>query len=183
MKKFYRDLVAGVLGTCPFGISAAWAQNGGTSDALSTGAPPWFAYLIIFLVVIGAIVSILLIRRAAANSKWSLTDALSEEVTVTAMTSDGSGGQKPLLDSAGAPMSVTVLCASSSRLIALMGLMVIMLMFLGFGTFALYRFAATGAMPSGINDVVKFLVAGLTMFAPYLVNKFASIFESLTPKA
>ena len=33
-----------------------------------------------------------------------------------------------------------------------------------------------------LDKVQGFLVSGLTLFAPYLVNKFASVFESLAPK-
>ena len=29
---------------------------------------------------------------------------------------------------------------------------------------------------------IHFLMSGMTLFAPYVVNKFASMFESLTPK-
>lgn len=63
-----------------------------------------------------------------------------------------------------------------------MGMIVILLMFLGFGAFALYSFAKTGNMPDSIDKVVNFLVAGLTLFAPYVVNKFSKVFESLSPK-
>ena len=58
---------------------------------------------------------------------------------------------------------------------------VILLMFLGFGIFSIYSFAKTGVMPNTEN-IVNFLVAGLTLFAPYLVNQFASLFEKLAPK-
>ena len=61
-------------------------------------------------------------------------------------------------------------------------MVVILLLFLGFVSVFMYRFAETGEAPAGTADAVKFLVAGLTLFAPYLVNKFASVFESLSPK-
>jgi hypothetical protein len=63
-----------------------------------------------------------------------------------------------------------------------MGMLVILLMFLGFGSFALFHFAMTGKMPGDIDQIVNFLVAGMTLFAPYVVNKFSSLFESLAPK-
>lgn len=180
---YYASGIALVAAIILSGLASARADTEGAPNALTAQPPAWLVYIVIILVIGGAIVSILLIRQAAAKSKWSLVDALSEEVTITAMTTDAAGIEQPLLNPAGAPVSVTELRASSSRLIALMGLMAILLMFLGFGSFALYRFAAEGQMPQGINDVVKFLVAGLTMFAPYVVNKFASIFESLSPKS
>ena len=46
----------------------------------------------------------------------------------------------------------------------------------------MYRFAITGEMPRGIDDVIDFLLAGLALFAPYVANKFSSLFESLAPK-
>jgi hypothetical protein len=67
-------------------------------------------------------------------------------------------------------------------MVALMGMIVILLMFIAFGSFSLFYFAKTGTMPSSIDEVVEFLVAGLTLFAPYAVNKFSSLFEGLAPK-
>ena len=139
------------------------------------GAPePWFIYTVVIIVLVGAILALSFIRAAlsASTTKWSLADALSEEITVTEPTEDPKVSKE-----------VTKLCASSSRLVALMGMIVLLLMFLGFGTFALYSFGKTGKLPSSINKVVHFLLAGLTLFAPYTVNKFASVFESLSPKA
>ena len=89
---------------------------------------------------------------------------------------------KPIMDASDKPLMVTKLYASSSRLMALMGTIVILLMFLAFGSFSLFAFAKTGEMPKSINEVVKFLVAGLTLFAPYAVNKFSKLFEGLSPK-
>lgn len=63
-----------------------------------------------------------------------------------------------------------------------MGTLVILLMFLGFGSIALYSFANTGTLPDSMDKVVNFLLAGMTLFAPYAVNKFSKIFESLSPK-
>lgn len=37
-------------------------------------------------------------------------------------------------------------------------------------------------MPDDIDRIVDFLVAGMTLFAPYVVNKFSSLFEGLAPK-
>lgn len=36
--------------------------------------------------------------------------------------------------------------------------------------------------PKDTEEVIRFLVAGLTLFAPYAVNKFASLFQGLAPK-
>jgi hypothetical protein len=57
-----------------------------------------------------------------------------------------------------------------------------MMMFIGFGVFILYSFAFGDGVPAGLDDVRNFLLVGMTMFAPYVVNKFASVFDWMTPK-
>lgn len=129
----------------------------------------WFVYSVIVVVLLGCIYTLLLVCKYLSNSStWSLSDALSEEVEVTESDKDS----KPILKK---------MCASSSRLIALMGMIVIVMMFIGFGAFSMYHFAMTKQMPP-INEVRNFLLTGLTLFAPYTVNKFSNIFESLSPK-
>ena len=155
----------------------AWAQD-------TDWAAPHVGvvYVVIFTVLIGSLLAILFIRAALGNSEWSLADALSEESEVTLMATNAAGQREAKLDASGKPVMVTEMRASSSRLIALMGMMSILLMFIGFGTFALFSFAYTGSMPADINKVISFLAAGLTLFAPYVVNKFSGMFESLAPK-
>jgi len=159
--------------------SPAWAQ-----DVPKWAAPePWFVYTVVIVLFIGSLLTLLLIRAALSSSKWSLADALSEEAEVTSMETDPAGGVKPRLDaSSGKPLMVTEMRSSTSRLIAFMGMIVILLMFLGFGAFALYSFGKTGDMPDSTDKIVNFLFAGLTLFAPYVVNKFSTAFESLSPK-
>lgn len=141
-----------------------------------TPPPDWFTYSVIGIVVVGAIVSMLLVRAALTATKtWSLSDALSEETEVSSIV-DG----KPQINTAtNEPITVVLMMASTSRLIAFMGMLVLILMFVGFGSFALYGFAVSGTLPASMDQVGKFLLAGMTLFAPYAVNKFASMFESL----
>lgn len=141
----------------------------------------WLIYAVISIIFFGSLISVALIRSALSSSEWSLADALSEEAKVTLLEPDGDKGFKPKLDAAGNPVMITELRASSSRMIAFVGMLLILLMFLGFGIFSIYSFAKTGVMPNTEN-IVNFLVAGLTLFAPYLVNQFASLFEKLAPK-
>jgi hypothetical protein len=156
-------------------LAAAVPANAAMDDP---GAPaPWFVYGVIIVVLVAGLIALLLIRAAVAGSTWSLADALSEDTEVTARLPDGG-----VMMHESKPVTVVEMRASSSRLIALMGMMAILLMFLGFGAFALFRFAMTGEMPDDIDEVVNFLLAGLTLFAPYLVNKFSGLFEGLAPK-
>ncbi len=142
----------------------------------------WFVYTIIGVVLFGSILAILFIRKALSTISWKLGDALSEDVELS-LTTNTDGKEEVKLDASGKPTMVTVMRASVSRLIAMMGMMVILFIFIGFGTFTLYSYAFTGEMPLSTDMVIKFLSGGLTLFAPYLVNKFASIFETLSPKA
>jgi hypothetical protein len=159
-----------------------WAQTSGAVQGAWAAPRAWFVYAVLAVVLFGTLVSIVLIRAALAHSRWSLADALSEEVEVTATVQTAAGDQEPKLDASGKPFMITEMRASSSRVIALMGMMAILLMFMGFGVFALYSFAFTGAMPAQIDKVIYFLLSGMTLFAPYVVNQFRSIFESLAPK-
>jgi hypothetical protein len=82
-------------------------------------------------------------------------------------------------------VALVVLAASVLSLLmirsALMGTVVILLLFLGFGAVAIFSFASTGSLPKSMDQVVSFLLAGLTLFAPYAVNKFSKVFEGLMP--
>ena len=132
----------------------------------------------------GIVVGLGTIRASLQGREdWSLADALSEEVTITEIGPDG----KPVRDEQKAPLAVTVMKASSSRLIALIGLVSILMIYLGFGFAAVARFAANGVFSAeeqaSLDTAMKFVFAGVTMFAPYLVNKFASVFDWMTPKA
>ena len=142
----------------------------------------FFVYTIIGVVVCGSFLAILFIRAALSTTNWNLGAALSEEVEISLVTRNAEGKEEVKLD-AGKPTMVTVMSASVSRLIALMGMMVILFIFIGFGVFTLYSFACTGEMPASTDMVIKFLAGGLTLFAPYVVNKFSAIFETLSPKA
>ena len=61
-----------------------------------------------------------------------------------------------------------------------MGMMVIVFLFVGFGVFAMFSFGVTGALPNSMDTLIKFLAAGMTLFAPYVVNKFASLFSGIS---
>jgi hypothetical protein len=132
------------------------------------------------LIVLGVLAALafMLLVRALAASKWSLNDAISEEITVTLFDADGA----PVKDAQGAPQQVTKLGASTSRLIALMGLFAILLLYLGFGAVVLYYFGTGQGAAPGLMDATKFLLSGMTLFAPYVVNKFASVFQLPTAK-
>jgi hypothetical protein len=161
-------------GTVAQGAEAGKNENTKNTDSAQSKewvAPePEFIYIIIGIIfLLTPFLGLILIQRALSDSKFSLADALSEEVTITSK------------DAAGNSAEITELRASSSRMIAFIGMLLILLMFMGFGIFSLYSFAKTGVMPE-TDNIINFLVAGLTLFAPYFVNQFASLFEKLAPK-
>ncbi len=126
-----------------------------------------------------ALASLTVVRQLLKQQSWSLTDALSEEVELSVVDTDG----RPILDAAGTPLKTTQLKASVSRLIALFGLIGILMSYLGFGLVLLVAFAESATLSAetiaSATAIVKFLLAGLTLFAPYLVNRFSAVFEGL----
>jgi hypothetical protein len=162
--------------TSSCGIAQAAAENAPTVP------PPnvVLVYAVVAIVLIGTIIAFAATKAALAKSSWSLADALSEEADIT-FAQKQDGVLTPKFDDNMKPIMITELCASSSRLIAFIGLIAILMMFMGFGVFVLYSFAMGGGVPSGLDQVYKFLLAGMTMFAPYIVNKFASVFDWIAP--
>lgn len=149
-----------------------WADN------TPTATPDWFVYTVVGLSIFTIFIGIAVFGGRLVNDQsWSLAAAVSEEIQVTALEIDGKNIK---YKSDGTQEMLTKLGASSSRLIAFLGTLVILGLFIGFGIFALVEFGKTGKMPSGMGDAIKFLVGGLTLFAPYAVNQFSGIFNSLT---
>ncbi len=133
----------------------------------------WFIYAVIIVVFLGLAIALGAIARrlGAADTRWSLADALSEEADLTVPDANGF----PYTVN-GVVVKATRLAASSSRLIAFMGMIAILSLFLGFGAFILWGFATTGTVPAATAEITKYLVGGMTLFAPYVVNKFSSVF-------
>ncbi|NLH81450.1 MAG: hypothetical protein GX458_11485 [Phyllobacteriaceae bacterium] len=125
------------------------------------------------------VASAVVIRQLLKQKSWSLTDALSEEVELSILEADG----RPVTDATGAAMKATTLKASVSRLIALFGLIGILMAYIGFALILLVAFADEAKLSeetiASAQAIVKFLLAGLTMFAPYLVSRFSAAFEAL----
>lgn len=164
---------------------AALAHAQAPAAPPSSWVPPatWLLYFIPLLALFGAVVAILVIRSALLKSpQWSLSDALSEETLLpvyTEATVNGVTTRSLEKDADGKPLLAPQMRASSSRVIALMGMVAILFLFIGFGALALFSLGNTGEVPPSLDKVVNFLVSGMTLFAPYVVNKFASLFQGL----
>jgi hypothetical protein len=163
-------------------VNAALAQApapASTAEAAVAQPATWFVYGVIIIVFVATLVALLFVRMAVEESTFSLGDALSEEGQATVMDKDAAGHDAPRIGSDGKPMIMTVMVASISRVIALLGTIALVILFIGFGTFVLYYFGTGQGVPKDLDKVVNFLLAGLTLFAPYVVNKFSSLFDPL----
>lgn len=153
-----------------------------SSPAFADNAPaPTINDTVFGYVMVGLVAFALLLAFVATaktlNGRWPLSEALSEEANITKFA-DG----QPIVDATNKPMMFSELRPSTSRLIALLGSFGILALFLGFGLALLKDFAQTGQLRmDGFPDLIKYLVAGTTLFAPYVANKAASLFD-ITPQ-
>lgn len=164
-------------------VQAAPAALGADAlpDSCRTMGPALVA-LVSACVFLGSLVVMVGIFRSLRKQGWSLANALSEPTRLLipdqAGWSDSQGDRKAVDAGGGAPVSsLQVMEASSSRLIALLGSTAILLLYLGFGVFALFDFGLTCTLPATLGTVTNFLYAGLALFAPYLANKVSSLFR------
>lgn len=162
-------------------------ENTASTLALSTIVFVDLAFLIcLFLVVVT-------LRRDPA---WSLAHALAETITwpdPKAAVSQvlGAAGLQGAAAPAGKAPATTEprLESSASRLIAFIGMLAVVVVFMGMANCVLWQCFAkhsaeqaaskAGDTTSGQTwEMIKFLFAGSSLFVPYAVNQFRSAFES-----
>jgi hypothetical protein len=137
--------------------------------ALVLGAV-WFTpkmavgYILIGVILLGTTIAILSIRDILATSKWSLADALSEQSTVT-VDDPANPGQKIIRSDSKSSMS---------RLIAMMGMMAILILYICIGCACVWSLTQDGKFPESALQGAAFLTSGVSLFIPYVVNKAAS---------
>src|SRR5262252_7496393 len=105
-------------------VNAALAQApapASTAEAAVAQPATWFVYGVIIIVFVATLAALLFVRMAVEESTFSLGDALSEEGLATVMEKDAAGHDAPRIGSDGKPMTMTVMVASISRVIALLG--------------------------------------------------------------
>jgi GH24 family phage-related lysozyme (muramidase) len=136
------------------------------------------AFLTMFILV-GCFVFMLQIDHRLIKHGWDIRKALSEPTTLNLVDQNinGPAGSPSRYNSLDSMQRVTVMEASVSRLIAMAGLIMLILFYLGFGIISLYHFGRTCQMPADMGSVTSFLYAGLTFFAPYLITKFSEVFS------
>jgi hypothetical protein len=164
MKSFLRSLLSLALAGFVFLLpSVAWSQTASTSGfGVSRESVFWATFCIMTSVMVFAF--LFLVMGLLRSSSWQLGDAISEEA----------GNQPDPLPAGVKP----VLVASSSRLIALLGLFTILGTFLGFGYYFLYSAFAGSVRLEDMRSVIYYLFSGAVMFAPYLANQLREAFTS-----
>jgi len=146
------------------GPSLACAQAPGASSSfgVSKEAVFWATFWIMTAILAFAFLFVAL--GLLRSRDWQLGDAISEEA----------GNQPDPLPAGTKPIMV----ASSSRLIALLGLLNILGVFLGFGYYFLYSAFAGTVHLEDMKSVIYYLFSGAVMFAPYLANQLRDAFTS-----
>lgn len=113
------------------------------------------------------------VQNGQAQKKWSLARALSEESKeVETITSTD-----PTNNTTVVKKTENVLAPSSSRLIAFLGLIGILGIFLGTGFYMLWSLFSKGTVSGELDKISKFLAVGGTIFVPYLANQLKDIFK------
>lgn len=106
--------------------------------------------------------------KLSKDSQWSIARALSDNSVVSKQ--DPEDSKNTIIEQIDLP--------SSSRLIAFLGMVVLLATFLGIGSVMIWTLGRTGQV-SGMGDAQGFLWAGLSMFAPYLFNQSKEAIKSL----
>lgn len=164
----------------PQGNSAGQKDKSGDAQASQT-MPGWSAGVLIVLsyvfVLVGVsrVISQLMAAPTSTTGDgktwtWSLAQALSEEVEFN--TTDATGAKK----------TETLLVASTSRVIALFGLIALLVLFMGFGAIAMWYFATSAKMPD-FSGILNYFYAGAGLFVPYGLNQFKEAFTAFSPKS
>jgi hypothetical protein len=136
-------------------------------QVIAADSPAVTAYNRVFWVITGTLVLlglvlIIALKHASDEGKWSLGTALSEEAAVQPQQISG-------------PADI-ILLGSTSRLIALVGLLGILVIVLGIGYSIVWNLFVAGKSPD-LSSVKSFLFGAASLFAPYLANQVRAAFD------
>ena len=138
-----------------------------TIAIIGTNFDKWFDVVTVAIPVILFLLFLLVLgARLKGDNQWNLGEALSES--------------EPLRYQNGNPVLINgrpSYPSSSSRLIAFIGLFVIVTWAMGILIPATYRFAKTGEVPD-LTEFSKFLLAVAGIFTPYIANRIAGAIKS-----
>ncbi|MFN9660434.1 MAG: glycoside hydrolase family protein [Cyanobacteriota bacterium] len=202
--RHWRGIPLLVMGlSAPAALAQALGSGGGVNapgvnDASCRTMELPLVYTVTLAVALGAFLSLYLVKRRLTKEGWSLANALSEPVRLAipvesrwsesggdqlSIASKGASSRKVIGDLSGKTENVMLLEASSSRMIATLGGFGILMLYMGFGTFALYSFGLTCQLPTSMTAVTTFLLSGLSLFAPYVANKVSTAIQPRDSKA
>ena len=111
--------------------------------------------LIMIAIVVAVVGAVILIGIRLKHGGWSLKDALTEP------SAAGTDGAAP------------VGASSSSRLIALLGMVVILILFVGVGLVAVWQLAENNKVD--LSQFQNYFLAGASLFVPYMFNQLRNI--------
>lgn len=118
-------------------------------------------YILVGVILVGTTMAILSIRDILATSTWSLAEALSETTGTTIDAPDGLGKT----------ITKTVSKSSMSWLIAMMGMMAILILYICIGYACVWSLTQEGKFPDSALQGAAFLTSGISLFVPYIANK------------
>jgi len=142
----------------------------------------WFVIVAVSAFILFAFATL---RTSLAGSKWNLADALSE-AEAQQNPSAGTGGASPSAaagtsgggGSAAGNQGAPVMSASSSRLIAFVGMIIISALYLGVGYYTLWAlFFGQAQEIENVKQTGTLFLTGSALFAPYAFNKLADVFK------
>lgn len=162
--------------------------NSNANDASQNTNGKGFAEFVAFAAALGfLLVSLGWVKKSLNSGGWSLVHALSEEVdspkcSQPAPTAPAVGAAPvPAVPTGGfiAPDG-TALVGSTSRLIAFMGMLVIMAFVIGVGLWLLWSLFSTNTVPSNLDKLTNFFYGSAMLFAPYAANQIKAALSAIT---
>jgi hypothetical protein len=161
-----RTVLAVALG---WSSTASFAQASATGVAVpgiaSLAAPPWLFYLVLAVVTAVWLFGLSRVLQWLRKDGWNLSQALSEEAVMPTGTPAAAAAQLPPL------------VASASRMIALLGAVVMAAFFIGLGYWVIWALF-NGQSIEPAKDTLVFFLSGTALFTPYAANRISSIFQS-----
>ncbi|WP_052210252.1 hypothetical protein [Dickeya fangzhongdai] len=126
--------------------------------------PKTLTYLILAGITLIWVCALGVVTKILRKDQWSLKNALEEEVELPAGTPPPASGIMPLM------------VASTSRLIALIGTIILGTFFLAIGYYVVWQLC-NGQPIQDALDAWSYFLAGTTLFLPYGFNKASSLFK------
>ena len=139
-------------------------ENALAQDAAQQPLPMELTIAILIAMTILWVFSLLIILKALRAGHWSLAAALSEEADLPTGTPTPAAGQLPPT------------LPSTSRLIALIGTVIMGTFFIGVGYYVMWQLC-NGQPITAASNAWTFFAAGATLFLPYGANKVTSILK------